>query len=219
MLIDRRGLVLKTLNEQNGAARSAIRRCLLLLLLLVVGIEVAAQGAKAPDKSERLPKQVRGYEVQRAQVELKKSKGAEKEVATEVEEILIRLGAAHLVEVTPLGVTFEAPAVLAAVKQEGNIDRLVFEDMRVNETPVTIEDYVHPFKLPNKEALTLAPPLRVFVSTPQAVLRTVDEFLNSKEVWPVTGRIYVCGHFKKLLLKFKRAVPVDIQASINNPLK
>jgi hypothetical protein len=89
--------------------------------------------------------------------------------------------------------------------------------MRVNNTPVTIEDYAQPFKLPNKESLILDPPLRVFVSTPDAVLTTVEELLNSNKAWPITGRIYVCGHYKKFLFKFKRAVPVEVQSSIRNP--
>ena len=176
---------------------------------------------------------MRGYKVHRAQVELKKTKESDKKKSDkkseknngepqeydEAEPLLIRLGDAQLVSATPLGVTFDVPVILAAVKQQGDIDRLVFEDMRVNDTPVTLEDYVFPFKLPNKEPLTLAPPLRIFVSTPQAVLRTVDEIFNSKEVWQVTGRVYVCGHFKKYLFKFKRAVPVEVQTSINNPLR
>jgi hypothetical protein len=184
-------------------------------------------------KSEALPKEVRGYKVHRAQVELKKPKESDKrkpdrksanetsatDEYDEDEPLLIRLGEAQLVSATPLGVTFDVPVVLAAVKQQGDVDRLVFEDMRVNDTPVSLEDYVHPFNLPNKEPLSLAPPLRIFASTPQALLRTVDEILNSKEVWQVTGRIYVCGHFKKYLLKFKRAVPVEVQTAINNPLK
>jgi hypothetical protein len=184
-------------------------------------------------KSDALPKEVRGYKVHRAQVELKKPKESDKrkpdrkpanetsatDEYDEDEPLLIRLGDAQLVSATPLGVTFDVPVVLAAVKQQGDVDRLVFEDMRVNDTAVTLEDYVHAFKLPNKEPLSLAPPLRIFASTPQALLRTVDEILNSKEVWQVTGRIYVCGHFKKYLLKFKRAVPVEVQTSINNPLK
>jgi hypothetical protein len=173
-----------------------------------------------------LPKEVQGYKVQRARVELKKAKDSKKEKDSqkekedeEIDEVLIRLGEPKLVGVSPLGVTFDLPVILAAIKQQGDIDRLVFEDMRVNETPVTVEDHVQPFKLPNKEALTLVPPLRVFVSTPQAVLTTIEEFLNSKDVWPVTGRIYVCGHYKKFLFKFKRAVPVELQSSIKNPLK
>jgi len=203
-------------------------RCLLILMVLTSAIDAAAQRSNESAKTDAQPKDVRGYKIHRAQVELKKTKDsdkkksdkkAEKEEYDEDEPLLIRLGEAQLVSATPLGVTFDVPVVLAAVKQQGDIDRLVFEDMRVNDTPVTLDDYVHPFELPNKEPLSLAPPLRIFVNTPQAVLRTVDDLLDSKAVWQVTGRIYVCGHFKKYLLKFKRAVPVELQTSLNNPLR
>lgn len=209
-----------------------LHHCLLILLVLASATEGATQRPNESSKGNTLPKEVRGYKVHRARVELKKTKesdtknsnkksekDSEKEENVEIEPLLIRLGEAKLVSVTPLGLTFDVPVILAAVKQQGDVDRLVFEDMSVNEMPVNIEDYVHPFKLPGKEPLTMDPQLRVFVSTPQAVLRTIDEFWNSKEVWPVTGRIYVCGHFKKYLLKFKRAVPVELQTSINNPLR
>jgi hypothetical protein len=193
-----------------------ILKSFIILLLLAMHTNLSAQTTS----DDNLPKEVQGYKVQRARVELKKSKDSKKEKDDEeIDEVLIRLGEPKLVGVSPLGVTFDLPVIMAAIKQQGDVDRLVFEDMRVNETPVTVEDYTQPFKLPNKEALTLIPPLRVFVSTPQAVLTTIDEFLNSKEVWPVTGRIYVCGHYKKFLFKFKRAVPVELQSSIKNPIR
>ncbi|HYJ88908.1 MAG TPA: hypothetical protein VEW46_22780 [Pyrinomonadaceae bacterium] len=178
--------------------------------------------------SRPLPKEVQGYKVHRAKVEPKESAPSdtkqpsrspsnEEDEYDEQEPILIRLGEPTLVKVSPLGVTFDIPVILAAVKQQGEVDRLVFEDMKVNDIPVNLEDYAYPFKLPNKEPLQLAPPLRIFVSTPQAVLRTIDEIFFSRSVWPVTGRIYVCGRFKKFLIKFRRAVPVEVQTSIKNP--
>ena len=195
-------------------------------MLIFVTFAITVPSQKSNETSQ--PKEVRGYKIHRAQVELKKpkesdkkksGKNAERDEYDEDEPILIRLGEARLVSTSALGVTFEVPVVLAAVKQQGDVDRLVFEDMRVNDTAVALDDYVHPFALPNKEPLSLTHPLRIFVSTPQAVLRTIDEIFNSKEVWQVTGRIYVCGQFKKYLFKFKRAVPVDVQTSINNPLR
>jgi len=208
-------------------------RSLLVLLVLMSASDVFAQRSNEDGTSRPLPKEIRGYKIHRARVEMKKTNEAdkkksdkksekeksEKDEYDEDEPLLVRLGEAQLVRVTPLGVTIDVPVILAAVKQQGDVDRLVFEDMRVNDTPVTIDDYVQSFKLPNKEPLSLDPPVRIFVSTPQAVLRTIDEILNSKEVWEVTGRIYVCGNFKKFLLKFKRAVPVELQTTINNPTR
>jgi hypothetical protein len=207
-----------------------VYRSLLILLVLMSGCEVLAQRSNEDGTSRPLPKEVRGYKIHRARVEMKETNESgkkpdkrkdksEKDEYVEDEPLLIRLGEPELVRVTPLGVTFDVPVILAAVKQQGDVDLLVFEDMKVNDTPVTLDDYVQPFKLPNKEPLTLAPPLRIFVSTPQAVLRTIDEIFNSKEVWAVTGRIYVCGNFKKFLLKFKRAVPVELETEIKNPAR
>ena len=183
------------------------------------------------NNNQSLPKEVRGYRVHRAEVELKKTdptkkdKGDSRKRRTEDEQeyqqdepLLVRLGEPKLVSVSPLGVTFDVPVIIGAIKQKGDVDRLVFDDMRVNYVAVTIDDYAHKFKLPNKEPLTLQPSLRIFVSTPQAVLRTIDELLNSKQTWPVTGRVYVCGHFKRFLFKFKLAVPVELNTSIKNPV-
>jgi hypothetical protein len=201
-------------------------------ILLVFAFAVVLHAQTNEGTSSPMPKKVRGYKVHSAQVEMKKPSESgkkkdkksekekfEKDEYDETEPLLVRLGDPELVGVTPLGVTFDVPVILAAVKQQGDVDLLVFEDMKVNDTPVTLDDYVHSFKLPNKESLALAPSVRIFVSTPQAVFRTIDEVLNSKEVWAVTGRIYVCGNFKKFLFTFKRAVPVELQASIKNPLR
>lgn len=218
---------------RNGEATNLyLYHSLLIFLLLVSVIDAAAQAPDKSSKGDPLPQEVRGYKVYRARIDLKRikesdtknsnkksEKNSEKEEYDEVEPLFIRLGEAKLVSVTPLGVTFDVPVIIPPVKQQGKVDLLVFEDMTVNETPVDIEDHVNKFELPNKQPLTLARPLRVFVSTPQAVLTTIDEFLNSKEVWPLTGRVYVCGHFKKYLLKFKRAVPVELATSIKNPLR
>lgn len=197
-------------------------RCFFFVLIASI-----LAGAQVSDTDSRpLPREVQGYKVHRAKVEPKESTWSdrrqpsssnEEDEYDEQEPILIRLGEPTLVKVSPLGVTFDIPVILAAVKQQGEVDRLVFEDMRVNDIPVDLEDYAYPFRLPNKEPLQLAPPIRIFVSTPQAVLRTIDEIFFSRKEWPVTGRIYVCGRFKKFLIKFKRAVPVEVQTSIKNP--
>lgn len=197
-------------------------------LLLAMVCNAAGQTNYARQATP-LPKEVRGYKVHRARVEPAKppnsgsrptsGQASEKDDYDEDEPLLVRLGEPVLVSVSPLGITFDIPVILPAVKQQGEVDLLVFEDMRVNDVGVTIDDHPFKFKLPNKNPLVLNPPIRIFVSTPQAVLRTIDEIFNSQEVWPITGRIYVCGHFKKFLLRFKRAVPVEINTSIRNPIR
>jgi len=61
--------------------------------------------------------------------------------------------------------------------------------------------------------------LRFYVSLSTAALAAVDEGMNSKETWPVTGRVYVCGKYKKVVFKFKRCVLVELNLAMENPLR
>jgi hypothetical protein len=184
---------------------------------------LCATGTSAQTRS--YPKEIRGYKVERAVVEIKKPKPA-KDPKTQTEttsdsdvDQLIQFGQPRLASATPLGITLEIPIVVAPVKQSGHVDFLVFEDMVVNGTSVEIDEYHRAFDLPNKEALTLNEPLSFYISIPSAVLATVDDWADSKETWPVTGRVYVFGKFKKLLINFKRVVPVELNLTMRNPLR
>jgi hypothetical protein len=189
------------------------------------------------------PNEIRGYKVERAAVEMKKpateskSSGSNKtqndsqktgnsreESATpptsdaDVNQ-LITFGRPQLARVTPLGITFVVPIVVAPIKQSGHVHFLLFEDMRVNESSVQIDEYHRAFDLPNKKPLTLGEPLRFYIYLPTALLAAAGEWSDSKETWPVTGRVFVCGKFKKFLFSFKRCVPVELNLEMRNPLK
>jgi hypothetical protein len=175
-----------------------------------------------PAAQRAYPKEIRGYKVELAKVEIKKqeAKDASKS-SSDVgdEDALIKLGEPHVVSLSPLGITLEIPVTVAAVKQGGHVDFLTFEDMTVNGTPVTFDDYQHPFDLPNDRPLTLPDPVSIYISTPRAMLGVLGEWNQPKDVWPIKGRTYVFGHFKKFLFKFKRVVPVELNLSFRNPLK
>jgi hypothetical protein len=132
---------------------------------------------------------------------------------------LITFGPPQVARVTPLGITFEVPIVVAPVKQSGHVDFLLFEDMMVNQHSVEIEEYHRAFDLPGKKPLKLPAPLRFYIYLPVMAVAALDEWSNSKETWPITGRVYVCGKFKKFLFTFKRCVPVELDLTIRNPLK
>jgi len=163
------------------------------------------------------PKEIRGYKVERTVVEIKKSEN-ESDQDSDVDQ-LIQFGKPQLARVTPLGITFEVPIVVAPVKQSGRVDFLLFEDMVVNGRSVEIDEYHRAFDLPNKGPSTLTEPLRFYIYISSAVLAAVDEWSNSKDTWPVTGRVYVFGRFKKGLFRFKRCVPVELNLRMRNPLK
>lgn len=216
------------------------------LLLALFWLVPASPAQTTPGRI--YPKEIRGYKVERAVVEIKKPEvrsaptktadaGSDQNQAatqnssntpTQTDnastydsnpDALIKLGKPQLARVTPLGVTFEVPIVVAPVKQKGHIDFLLFEDMVVNGRSVEIDEYHRAFDLPNKQPLTLREPLRFYIYTPGALLAAVDEWSNSKEMWPVTGRIYACGKFKKSLFSFKRCIPVELNVTIRNPLR
>lgn len=189
---------------------------LLALLLLA-----AATPGQQPLERD-YPKEIRGYKIERAKVEIKRQKDSgetKTQDAASDTDALIQFGEPRVARVTPLGLTLEVPITIAAVKQGGHVDFLTFEEMVVNGAPVTVEDYNYSFELPNKNSMTLPVPVRLFISTPRILLGAFDEWGNSKEMWPVTGRVYVFGRFKKFLFKFKRAVPIDLSLSLANPLR
>lgn len=168
------------------------------------------------------PKEIRGYKLTRAKVDIRKSArpgAGDKDPKAETSEALIHFGEPRIVRTTPLGITLEVPVTIAAVKQGGRVDFLTFEDMMVNGMPVTIDDYMHSFELPNKEPMTLPQPVRLFISSTRAIVGALNEWSNPQETWPVTGRVYVFGHYRKFIFTAKRVVPVELSLTLPNPLR
>lgn len=209
----------------------------LLFLITII------QATTALPQTRTYPPEIRGYKVERTVVEVKKpqtknakSGNAGTEAANDSAgppnrdshaeqnsdsdaDALIKFGKPELARVTPLGITFAVPIVVSPVTQSGHVDFLVFEDMVFNGTSVEIDEYRRPFDLPNKEPLTLNQPVRVYIYLPSAMLAAIGEWSDSKETWPVTGRIYVFGKFKKAMFSFKRCIPVELSVTMRNPLK
>lgn len=185
----------------------------------------AKSSSSHPSKSTHVyPKEIRGYKVELAKVEIKKqpakagdsAKGTDSD---EDDETLIQLGEPKVTSLSPFGIGLEVPVRVAAVKQGGRVDFLTFEEMTVNGTSVTVNEYHHSFELPTREPITLPEPVSIYISTPRALLGALGEWNQPKEVWPVTGRAYVFGRFKKFLFKFKRVVPIELNLSFKNPLR
>jgi hypothetical protein len=164
----------------------------------------------AKSQQPNYPKDVRGYKVERAAVISKQESNP---------DALVRFGEPAVTGVTPLSIKLEVPLIIAPIAQKGHVEVLMFEDMVVNGTPVEIEDYVREFNLPNKKELILREPLRFSVNLPNAMFAGIGELTSSKEVWLITGRVYVLGHYRKYMLSFKRAVPVEIKFTMKNPLR
>jgi hypothetical protein len=199
---------------------SATIAVLLLATQIFVSTGVHAQTRTYPDK-------IRGYKVERTVVEVKRqspsaasNKGKDPQSGEDDSTVdqLISLGKPSLARVTPLGITFEVPMIIAPVTQSGKVDFLVFEDIEINGHSVNIADYEHSFSLPNSKPLTLKQPLSIYIYLPSALLAALGEWTNSQDTWPVKGRVYVFGKFKKSLFSFKRCVPVELDLTMRNPL-
>ena len=162
------------------------------------------------------PKEIRGYKVERAAVELReiKQKNAQQNTTPQ----LITFGSPRVAAITPLGITLEIPVVVAPVKQKGHVDFLVFERMKANDTSVEIDEYHRGFDLPNKKPLTLKEPLRFYVYLPNAIMVAIDDLTNTAKEWPITGIVYVFGKFNRSVFRFKRVIPVEINLTTPNPL-
>jgi hypothetical protein len=166
--------------------------------------------------SRTYPESIRGYKVEPAGVDLKASGNAN---GGEFAEALVRLGEPELARVTPLGVTLDIPIWISPVKKGGRVESLSFENMVVNGVNVSVDDYLGSFDLPKKEPLRLPRSLRIFVSTPELFGGALDEWIEQKERWRVTGQVYVFGRFRKYLMRFKRVIPIEVDMEIPNPLK
>ena len=230
------------------AVRGVLPRARLFYVFALPCLVIIIPGSIGIAQTRTYPKEIRGYKVERRVVEVKKpekpsgnaatnpatnpstnqsqsgNNSSDGQTSTESdpasdEDALIKLGTPQLSRVTPLGITFKVPIVVSPVKQSGHVDFLVFEDMVVNGTSVDIDEYQHTFDLPNKQALTLGNPVHIYIYLPNALLAALGDWNASKETWPVTGRVYVFGKFKKFGFSFKRVVPVELNLKMRNPLK
>ncbi len=216
-------------NRTNGCKRRGLARMAVLLAVSLLTVLYPTGAQQQPDDkntapaARTFPKEIRGYKVERAKVEIKKQKDAKgkpeaSDTASSDADALIQFGEPSIARMTPLGITLEVPVTIAAVKQKGHVDFLTFEDMIVNGIAVTVEEYNHPFDLPTNKPTTLPKPVRLFISLSSAVMGALGEWNDQQQTWPVTGRVYVFGRFKKFLFNFKRVVPVELELSLPNPL-
>jgi hypothetical protein len=184
--------------------------------VLTIGVNTAF------GQSTIYPKEIRGYKVVRAAVELKQTKvrnpDTKAQTPSQPSTSLIQFGKPRIVRITPLGISLEIPIVVSPVRQKGRVDFLVFESITVNGTSVQIDEYHGRFNLPNKEPLALTEPLRFYAYLPTAVLAGIDELTNNRKEWPVTGTVYVFGRFNKSIFRFKRCIPLELNLTIPNPL-
>lgn len=165
---------------------------------------------------QKLPDEIRGYKVYNAKISVGNN---DDKAAESKNEAVIKMGEPEATDVSLSGVNFEINGEISNLQQSGTIDFLTFENFRINNLPVEIEEYHHSFDFSKNKIIALPKPIKVNVGFGQALRGVWQEQHDSKEMWQVTGRVLVFGHFKKGFLKFKRVVPIDVNMQIKNPLK
>ena len=179
-----------------------------LFLFLFSGASLCAQD---------LPDEIRGYKVKRAKISVKTAN--DKSVEKSKFDVFVNVGDPTATNISLTGVTFEMPVEIDALEQSGTVDFLTFKDFRLNNRAVDIEEYRNSFEFKKNQRITLPQPIKIYINAAQGLLGTISEVTDSKEEWTVTGRIFVFGKFKKFGMNFKRAVPVDVNIKIKNPVK
>lgn len=167
--------------------------------------------------SQKLPDKIRGYKVYQTKISVKTDK--EKNKVKNGAEAIVKIGEPELEDVSLTGITLEFLAEIEGVEQSGKIDFLTFEDFRINDLDVEIEEYRHSFEMKKNDKVFLPKPVKVFVRADRALRGALGEMKDSKKIWNVSGRIFVFGRFKKFGISFKRVVPVEINIKIENPVK
>ena len=104
------------------------------------------------------------------------------------------------------------------VDRAATVERIYFQDVRINGIPVHIESFDQEFKLSNKEAVDLPAPLKCAIifadlDSMQPVRDMVD-----KDTIEITGQSFVevrLGTLEKLALRAKRVViPVNLKEQV-----
>lgn len=181
-----------------------------VILIFLISGSVSGQQTDVP-----LPKKIRGYKVH--DDVLKYTFPAESN--DEPDEFTAVIDEPVLNGVSLTGLTFTLDAEITSLKQSGTIEMIAFKDLRVNGIPVAVQEMTEPFVLKKGVAVRLPKPVTVELSALGIVRGAWNELRDSKDKWVITGRIFVFGKFKKFGFNFRRAVPVDVVITIDNPVR
>ena len=189
-------------DARSSAIIRGSRFSVVVLFALLLLIRVPAQD---------LPKKIRGYKLHNEVITVSNSPEARSENG------FIVVGTPIISGLSLTGITLEVPAEFNISNQSGSVDFVTFHDVSVNGLSVQIEEYNETFKFEHGRSAKTPKPVKVIIPVTRVLQGTWSEVRNSKELWPVTGRVLVFGKFRKFGMNFKRVVPVDFTLHIKNP--
>lgn len=166
---------------------------------------------------QNYPKKIRGYKVYQTNISIRT--GRENTSVKKGAEAVVKLGEPELSDISLTGITLEISAAIEAVEQSGKVEFVTFQDFKINDLDVEIEEYKESFELRNGEKAVLPKPVKIFISAGQTLRGAFKELKNSKKDWTISGKLFVFGKFNKYGFSFKRVVPIEINFKIENPVK
>ena len=168
---------------------------------------------------QNLPDEIRGYKVHNEKITVTNKIDKTQKDEKDKSKAYAQMSEPELIDTSLTGLTFEISGEIEPLEQKGKVDFLMFKDFKVNGLEVEIEEYTNSFEFKKNEPVRLPKPVKIFLSTKQAVKGAVNELRNSQDEWTVTGTVFVFGRFKKWGFTAKRVVPVEVSVKIKNPLK
>lgn len=191
-------------------ARNAPR--ILAIGALLCGLCAGSLAQQAPPAASNAPaqwpKQIDGYQV----YQLGKDEAGEINCKKLVEVLLVK----------PKRITMESLTVglvlrVHPISVSGEIQAVRFDKMKLNDVPFDLAEYRTPFDIPRKGLRLLPKDLDLsvkFADLPAPLLRNLVE--PDKDL-RIEGTLIIFGTFRKFLIPFKRAVPVELKTSRPNP--
>lgn len=108
----------------------------------------------------------------------------------------------------------------ASVRSErsGTIEKIRFEHLTVNGISVEVSEFSTAFELDSDDLVKLPERFKARVSSLRAAKAVWLELTDSKKEWRVKGTAYIFGRFKRFGMTFRRAIPVEFDLSVKNPI-
>jgi len=174
-----------------------------LIFLLLAAFAVSGQ--KYPDRID-------GYKVHKKAVVIRST-----DQKTEKRDLELRFEDPTFAGASLTAVKFELQASVSS-QRSGTIEKIRFEHLTVNGISVEVDELTTPFELSSEEITKLPERFKASVSSFGAAKAVWLELTDPKKEWRVRGTAYIFGRFKRFGMTFRRAIPVEFDLSVKNPI-
>lgn len=174
-----------------------------LIFLLLAAF--AAAGQKYPDRID-------GYKVYKRPVVIRST-----DQKAEKRDFELRFEDPAFVGASLTAVKFELQARVAS-ERAGTIEKIRFESLMVNGISVEVNEFDTGFELRADEMTKLPERFKASISSLGAAKAVWLELTDPKKEWRVKGTAFIFGRFKRFGMTFRRAIPVEFDLSVKNPI-